>query len=301
MSEIFIAAPREMSARRLKQLFRHYLPKGNVTLGISREPYVLGFEGQPQFAMLQRQVAEPIVRQIERAGLPRSVKLLEHSQADTAEVFGQLSEGQRVLLVNGSWQYAFHNLPAAAVLAERGITHKFISPFADEQEARTYEASHTPAPDVPPRGDILSEHNMLAAAERAATQSFDYSFQTGASLGKKVLGGYEYLASAFNKVIPWQARILHEGSVRERHRSRPHDTNHYDTIHAEMLLLTEALARHDDLAGATLFVTLLPCPNCARTLSQTAIAEIIYTRDHSDGYAAELLASCGKTVRQIVL
>jgi glycosyltransferase involved in cell wall biosynthesis len=133
MSEIFIAAPREMSARRLKQLFRHYLPKGNVTLGISREPYVLGFEGQPQFAMLQRQVAEPIVRQIERAGLPRSVKLLEHSQADTAEVFGQLSEGQRVLLVNGSWQYAFHNLPAAAVLAERGITHKFISPFADKQ------------------------------------------------------------------------------------------------------------------------------------------------------------------------
>ena len=49
----FIAAPRELSKKRLAQLVKQYLPQGNIVIGIAKEPYVLGFEDQPQFKMLQ--------------------------------------------------------------------------------------------------------------------------------------------------------------------------------------------------------------------------------------------------------
>ena len=296
---IFIPAPREVSKQRLKQLFRHYLPKGNIVLGISRETHVVGFEGQSHFAMLRRETAESIVTQIAQAKLPHRVYLMEHGQADTPDFFAKLDKHQRVLLVNGSWHYAFHNSPGFRVLKERGVAHKFVSPFVDEAEARAYEASHTLTLESPVAGALLDERGMLDIARRAAKQSFDYSFQVGVALGRRRGDRYEFIASAFNKVIPYQARVLHEGSIRERHQSPPHDTNHYDTIHAEMLLLTDALGRRTDLAGTTLFMNLLPCPNCARTLSQTMISEIVYEHDHSEGYAAQLLRSCQKTVRRI--
>jgi deoxycytidylate deaminase len=92
---------------------------------------------------------------------------------------------------------------------------------------------------------------------------------------------------------------MHHGNSREKNLSRPHDTNHYDTVHAEMSFLIQAAAGEFDLKGTTLFINLLPCPNCARTLSQTNIDGVVYRNDHSDGYAVELLKLCGKKVTRI--
>lgn len=298
LDAIFIAAPRELSVKRFAQLAKRYLPKANIILGISDEPYVVGFEDQPQFKMLKLRDIEPIIDKVARSNSANKIYTLTYSQPELATIL-QKCEFRRVLLVNGSWKYAFHNLEAHQMLLDRGFEFKFISPFADESEAHAYEVSHTPMIDLPIAGALLSEDQMIQAADRAALQSFDNSFQTGVSLGRKTAHGYEYIASAFNEVIPYQAYALHHGNSREKHRARPHDTNHYDTIHAEMQLLTKALAGGIDLAGMTLFVNLLPCPNCARTLSQTPIVELVYVHDHSGGYAIDLLKLCGKKVRQL--
>lgn len=298
LGAIFIAAPRELSTTRFVQIVKHYLPKGHIVLGISDEPYVMGYEDQPQFKMLEYATVAPIVDKIASSDSPYKVFILEYSQSELPAV---LARGgfKRVLLVNGSWKYAFHNLEAYDVLIKRGIPFKFISPFVDEAEAHEYEKTHTPDISFPEQGAVLDEAQMTEAAELAAKQSFDNSFQTGAALGRKITDGYAFVATSFNKVIPYQTYALHHGNSREKHRARPHDTNHYDTIHAEMQMLTQALTDKIDLAGTTLFVNLLPCPNCARTLSQTAIAEVVYRHDHSDGYAVELLKACGKKVRKL--
>lgn len=297
LDAIFVAAPRELSTRRFAQLVRHYLPKANIILGISAEEYVVGFENQPQFAMLKLAAVENVIDKVATSSSWHKVYVLEYSQADLATIIRKCNF-RRILLVNGSWKYAFHNLDAYHAIIEQGVKHKFISPFADEVEAYDYELSHTPKITLPSPGDILSESEMAHAADAAALQSFDNSFQTGVSLGRKTKDRYEFLAAAFNRVIPYQTYALHYGNSREKHLSKPHDTNHYDTIHAEMHLLTQALASKIDLAGTTLFVNLLPCPNCARTLSQTAIVEVVYRHDHSDGYAVRLLEACGKQVRR---
>lgn len=295
---IFIVAPRELSLKRFAQLLQRYLPKANIILGISKQPYVVGFDDQPQFKMLQLSDVHIVIDKVNDANPPHAIYTFEYSQTDLNALL-QSHNFKRILLVNGSWKYAFHNLDAYKTLVDRGITFKFISPFADDDEAFAYEATHTQQVSLPDRGDILNESDMVAVADAAAIQSFDYSFQTGVSLGHPVGDKYEFITTAFNKVIPYQTYALHHGNSREKNLSRPHDTNHYDTIHAEMQLLTKALADEIDLTGTTLFVNLLPCPNCARTLSQTNIAEVVYRHDHSDGYAVTLLESCGINVRRI--
>lgn len=297
--KIFIAAPRELSPRRFTQIIKHYLPKGNIVLGISEEDYVVGFEDQPQFKMLQLHAVQPIIDKIEASDSPHTVRVLTYAQNDLPAIAAKLSSLQRVLLVNGSWKYAFHNSESYKILQENKVSIKYISPFADEAEAREYEATHQNNVELPVHGDLLSETELLKIADTAALQSYDYSFQTGAVLGNKQGTEYEFIVSAFNKVIPYQTYALHHGNSRERNLSRPHDTNHYDTIHAEMALLAGAANGDYELSGATLFINLLPCPNCARTLSQTKIDGIVYRHDHSDGYAADLLKMCGKKVKRV--
>src|ERR1700757_3558992 len=250
---IFIAAPRELSARRFTQIVKHYLPKGNIALGISEEDYVAGFENQPQFTMLKQETVQPIIDKVKSSSSSNKISPIVYPQKDLEKIVTRLHEGQRVLLVNGSWEYAFHNLPAYKILTENKVPIKFISPFADEDEAKLYEDMHTPLVDLPDRGELLSATEMFNAADRSSLQSFDYSFQTGASLGKKYDGKYEFISAAFNRVIPYQTYAFHHGNSREKHLSPPHDTNHYDTVHAEIAILIEAPRGDYDLEGPTFF------------------------------------------------
>ena len=143
---------------------------------------------------------------------------------------------------------------------------------------------------------------MLELAGRAARQSYDYSFQTGVALGKAKpgAGNYQYLLSAYNRVVPYQTYAMHNGAARERYFSPPNDLNHYDTVHAEAELFIHAQKQGIGLAGTTVFINLLPCPPCARMLSETDIAEVVYREDHSAGYAIKMLELAGKTVRRLV-
>jgi deoxycytidylate deaminase len=296
---IFIAAPRELSAKRFTQIVKHYLPKGNIALGISDEEYVVGFENQPQFKMLRQKTVQEIIDKVAASDSPNKVFVYSYSQKNLADVVANLTDSQRVLLVNGSWKYAFHNSESYKILTKNNVPIKFISPFVDENEAKTYQQSHEPLIDLPLRGTLLDEQEMFNVVDQAAKQSFDYSFQTGAVLGKKHNGKYEFIAATFNRVIPYQTYALHHGNSREKNLSRPHDTNHYDTVHAEMEFLVEAARGDYDLEGATMFINLLHCPNCARVLSQTTLDGTVYRYDHSDGYAEKLFKLCGKKVKRV--
>lgn len=298
-AKIFIVAPREMSVTRFKQIVKHYLPKGDIVLGISKEQFVVGFEDQPQFAMLKQETVQPVIDLVEASSSPHKISLLSYSQNDLSQIVEQLTSGQRVLLVNGSWKYAFHNLPAYKILLEKNIPIKFISPFVDEDEAKQYEQDHTVSMQRPKAASRLSQEEMFSIADNEARQSYDYSYQIGVALGRESTGKYDLIMTAYNRVIPYQTYALHHGNSREKHLSPPHDTNHYDTIHAEMDLIVRAAEQNIDISGTTLFINVLPCPNCARTLSQTPISEIVYKQDHSDGYAKGFLEACGKKVVKV--
>jgi deoxycytidylate deaminase len=205
---------------------------------------------------------------------------------------------KEVFFINGSWKNLFHHSPAYYTLVSTNIRHQLLSPFASEQEAKAYEKK-VMKPEEKIYG-LFSRDQMLELADEIAKRSFDYVYQTGLTLGKKKGAKYHFLAQSFNKVIPYQGYAMHHGSARERNFSPANDLNHYDTVHAEVGLLLRALNQKIDMNGSTLFINLLPCPNCALMLCETNITELVYRTDHSDGTAAKLFKAAGKKINRVV-
>jgi dCMP deaminase len=302
LQAIFIAAPREISGKRFTQLVKTYLPQGNLVIGIAKEPYIDGFDGQPHFRTLAHETIEPIVRKVNASPAKHKIYTLCYFQREAPHILPKLGF-TKVLLLNGSWHHSFHTRPEYYALVNAKIPYEMISPFANEQEAQTY-AKRITTQFSKTWGETLrnTEVDMLRYAEEAARQSFDYCFQTGAALGKKQRGGkYKLLLTTFNHIVPYETFAMHHGAAREQHFSPPNDLNHYDTVHAEADTIIMANKQGIDLTGTTLFINLMPCPTCARMLCRTNIAEIVYSLDHSDGYAVRMLEKAGKVVRRVVL
>lgn len=295
----FIAAPREMSVARFASLVKQYLPSGNIVIGISKEPYILGFENQPQFKTLQLSAIEKIIDKVNKSPSPHKITVFNYSQSDILSIYGKI-KFRKVALVNGSWQYSFHTRPEYYALTSQNIPFEFVSPFVDEVEAKKYADDFEKQMKPIKTGAKLTDLQMIAAANQASLQSFDNAYQTGVSIGKKTGDKYELIMTSFNPVVPYQTFAWHFGASRERHMSPPGDLNHYDTVHAEIMMLLQAQKNGLKLDGLSLFINLLPCPTCARMVCETDINEIVYSVDHSDGYAVALLEKAGKSVRRLI-
>lgn len=293
LKPIFILAPRTLSLARFTQLVKQYLPQGNILLGIAKEDFVDGFNNQPQFKMQKLSELEQIITKVNAAKTPHKIAIINYFQRDTVHILQKLNL-QKAILINGSWKFMLHTTPIFYALHQRKIPYELISPFTDKVEAQKFE-SLTQLAAVPQSGSF-SAKQMLDIANTAATHSYDHTFQTGAALGKKDGAKYQLLATGFNKVVPFQTYAMLNGSSREANFSPPNDQNHYDAIHAETDLLINVQKRKVDLKNTTLFINLLPCPACARALTQTDIANIVYQYDHSDGYGATMLQAAGKKI-----
>lgn len=298
----FIVAPRDISTNRLKQLLKEYLPKGNIVLGISKEKYVVGFEDQPQFKTLQQEDVQKLVDQVALSKSPNKLYLLSYSQRELAYIFEKVPF-REVLLVNGSWHNSFHTTAPYYALVKTGTPFTYVSAFCDEVEAKTYEQT---ADKLIPKISVsksnkYTEEELLATAQQVAKASYDFTYQIGVVLAKRSGNTYQLLDWSFNKVVPYQTYAMLNGASREQNLSPVNDQNHYDTVHAETMLVIKAAEQGTDLNGTSLFINVLPCPTCARMLSQTTISEVVYTQDHSDGYAVKMLEQSGKKVRRIVL
>lgn len=295
----FIVAPREISTTRLSQIIKQYLPQGNIVLGLAKEKFIHGFEGQPQFQTLAGRDVEELIDKVNASVKGRQIVKLWYFQRELPYILEKLSL-QRVVLVNGSWRYVFHSLPVYYQLVKQGTPFESISPFADEAEAKAFARRYVKLIEKslkigPSIGD---ERQMLTLADEVAKRSFDNSYQTGLVLAKKDGKTYRLLETAHNQIVPYETYAMHHGPAREVHFSPTHDLNHYDTVHAEISIIIKAGKL---LAGGTVFINLMPCPTCARALAATDIKEIVYSQDHSDGYAVKMLEAAGKKVRRLVL
>lgn len=298
MNAIFIPAPREMSLDRVTQLVKQYLPIGNVIIGCSNEQYIVGFEDQPQFKTLQTSTFIGVVSKVNSSSSPNKIAILHHSQSDIIHIFEKI-KFHKVLLVNGSWRNSFHTRPEYYMLVLKKVNFEYISPFIDENEAKKYAEDFITT--VATKKNLkLSEIEMLKEAEQVAANSFDNSYQIGVSVGKKMQDKYELIMTSYNPVVPYQTFAWHFGALRERHFTPPGDLNYYDTVHAEIFMLIQAQKNGIKLKDMSLFINVLPCPTCARALCESDIKEIIYSLDHSDGYAVALLERAGKTVRRLI-
>ena len=96
--------------------------------------------------------------------------------------------------------------------------------------------------------------------------------------------------------VPVGALVVRDDAVLGEGWNRP-IAAHDPTAHAEILALRDAAARAGDyrLGGATLYVTLEPCPMCAAAMAHARIARLVFgawdPRQGAAGSAFNLVAA----------
>jgi len=122
------------------------------------------------------------------------------------------------------------------------------------------------------RSDYISwEEYFMAVAQLSAQRSKDPGTQVGACIvnaNKRIIGiGYNgFPAGCSDDELPWSR----EGDFL--------DTKYPYVCHAEMNAITNS-SNKSDLDGATLYVSLFPCNECAKLVVQVGIKEVVYLSD----------------------
>lgn len=304
---ILILGTRDLSAQRIASLAK-LADKSLLIFGHLKEDFISGFEDCPQFSSLKLAKLKASLESLPEKNATRSatkttqakkhqnISILTYRQTEAKYLLRELNL-QAVLIVRGSYQYAFHYTPLFYEINKRNLKYKLLSPFNSQSEAKNYETQIKKSFGGlnAKSGKKCSDDKLMNLANQAGKFSFDYTFQTGAVLAKD----NHFLLASHNTVVPFETAMLHFGSSKETHFGPPQDLNFYDTNHAEVELILQAQQQQLDLTGTTLYINLMPCPICARMLARSPIAEIVYQLDHSDGYAFKLLKQAGKKIRRV--
>jgi dCMP deaminase len=148
------------------------------------------------------------------------------------------------------------------------------------------------------RSDYISwDEYFMAVAQLSAQRSKDPGTQVGACIvnkNKRIIGiGYNgFPVGCSDDELPWSR----DGEFL--------DTKYPYVCHAELNAVTNATNRAD-LDGASIYVSLFPCNECAKLIVQVGIREVVYL---SDKYAGEdlfvaarrILDMAGVTCRQLI-
>ena len=148
------------------------------------------------------------------------------------------------------------------------------------------------------RKDYLSwDEAFMLSAVVSSGRSKDPSSQVGACIvGKdhRILSlGYNGAPNNWDdKDFPW-----------ERSANDHNHTKYPYVIHGDMNALLNYNGDSKDLMGATAYVTLFPCSNCAKFLAQAGIKRIVYLsdkyKDTDDNIAAKIcLDNCQVTYEE---
>jgi len=121
------------------------------------------------------------------------------------------------------------------------------------------------------------DENFMLHAVVASARSKDPSSQVGACIvgsNNRILSlGYNGAPNSWDdKDFPW-----------ERTAESPIYTKYPYVIHGEMNALLNYKGDNKDLEGATVYVTLFPCQNCAKFLAQAGIKRVVYLSDKYKG------------------
>jgi len=148
------------------------------------------------------------------------------------------------------------------------------------------------------RTDYLSwDEYFMAVALLSGLRSKDPNTQVGACVANsqnKIVGvGYNgFPWGCSDDVLPWSRN----GNFL--------DTKYPYVCHAEMNAITNA-SNKADLEGASIYVSLFPCNECAKLIVQVGIKEVVYLSDKYEGEdifraSRRILEMAGVSCRQLV-
>jgi dCMP deaminase len=150
------------------------------------------------------------------------------------------------------------------------------------------------------RSEVISwEEFFMRVAIAASLRSKDPKTQVGACIAgtdHRILSvGYNGTPHGLaDDEFPWDTT---EDPLTDKHNY---------VIHAEANAILNYRGSLRELSGAVAYVTLFPCQECAKTLVQAGIREVVYLDDKyadtiGNAIAKSVLDRCGVSYRQIAL
>lgn len=292
-----VVGPIHVSRKRINQIISKE-SDSSVIFGVLKDEWVPGLENCLQFSPLNE---DELQRAIKLSG---NVTVLSHFHKDVKYIIKEMQPG-KVIFINGSWKGQIHYTSMYWKAIDVGARIELTSPFASEREAKRFEKSvsdklNSQMKKLGKKRNDYAAKELLQMTEYVAKCSWDWIGQIGAVLAKKG----KVLATGFNRVLPYQAYQMHEGSIRERLQIPAQEMIETQlTNHAECEVLEEVREKKLNIAGATLYINMFPCPVCAKILARTDIREIIYSQDHNLGndIGYKILQMSGKKLKRLVL
>jgi len=150
------------------------------------------------------------------------------------------------------------------------------------------------------RADVISwDEFFMRVAVAASLRSKDPNTQVGACIAGR---DNRILSVGYNGT----PRGLGDDEFPWGNSENPLHDKHSYVIHAEANAILNYRGTLKDMTRATAYVTLFPCQECAKTLVQAGIGEVVYLDDKYDGTEGNLIAKavldrCGVTYRKMEL
>lgn len=161
---------------------------------------------------------------------------------------------------------------AAEHLEGRAIT--WHSVWLRWDRAKSTTDQEIEAHEVVSRSEL--DQHWLAAAAALKDKSADWWRQVGAVLVKDG----QILSQSYNRHVPDEQQPYYDGDPRADF-SRGEHIDASTALHAEAGLIADAAKTGMSLAGASLYVTTFPCPNCAKLIAYSGIKKLYF----QEGYA----------------
>jgi dCMP deaminase len=129
---------------------------------------------------------------------------------------------------------------------------------------------------------------MMARAEVLAEKSANWWRQ----IGVLAVRDGEIIAEAFNAHVPTQQNMAVYGDLRMCFDAGEcHELS--NSIHGEAALIARCAREGIQLKGADLFVTVYPCPTCAKLIAEAGINTVYYRQGYSLSDAEDILKAEG--------
>lgn len=124
--------------------------------------------------------------------------------------------------------------------------------------------------------DDLFDHSLMELALDKAIESSDWWRRVGAVIAKE----RQVLAVSHNEAVPSNHMPYIVGNPRDFIEAGML-SNFSDTLHAEKAVLTELLQRGVSTLGADIYVSVFPCPDCAKLIAYSGIRRCFFGSGHA--------------------
>ncbi|HEX7018200.1 MAG TPA: deaminase [Patescibacteria group bacterium] len=232
--------------------------------------YLLAKEVTDQFRPLQKDIRalDPEHIKISLAALFPDRKIEVLGKQQLAELKSGADEAVEIVMPDEEVSRAI----AQEHLVDKKV--EFVSVFLRWDRAKSTVDQEIEAHEVISHDQF--DQQMMERAQSLKNKSADWWRQVGAV----VVQDGQVIGHTYNRHVPEEQQPYLDGDPRADF-SRGDHIDVSTALHAEAGLIAEAAKSGTSLAGASLYVTTFPCPNCAKLIAYAGIKKVYF----EEGYA----------------